>query len=73
MTWLTYGNQLHTYIGTDIPREYGGSSASLKERGLTPKYDDEAKSTNGDAARETKAESTSDAGGEIADDTKTEV
>jgi phosphatidylinositol transfer protein SFH5 len=21
MTWLTYGNQLHTYIGGDVPKE----------------------------------------------------
>lgn len=39
MTWLTYGNTLNTYVGDDIPKEYGGSSVSLKEKGLTPKYD----------------------------------
>lgn len=51
MTWLTYGNQLHTYIGDDIPKEYGGNSASLKERGLTPKYDSSGVETNGEAKK----------------------
>ena len=50
MTWLTYGNTLHTYIGNDIPKEYGGTSVSLKEKGLTPKYADTEHETKGVAA-----------------------
>jgi phosphatidylinositol transfer protein SFH5 len=38
MTWLTYGNQLHTYIGEDVPKEYGGIGVPLQERSTTPKY-----------------------------------
>lgn len=38
MTWLTYGNTLHTYLGEDIPAEYGGKGSPLKDRALTVKY-----------------------------------
>ena len=61
MTWLTYGNQLNTYIGDDVPKEYGGSSVSLKEIGVTPKYDEPAKETNGTMAKDTSSEATKDA------------
>ena len=37
-TWLTYGNTLHTYIGQDVPKPYGGNAASLEERGITTKF-----------------------------------
>ena len=40
MTWLTYGNQLAQYVGENVPKEYGGKSAPLTERGLTPRYND---------------------------------
>ena len=65
MTWLTYGNQLHTYIGTDIPKEYGGDSASLKETGLTPRYDGSNVGANGTAAEDKKDE--------VAHETRTEL
>lgn len=39
MTWMTYGNQLYQYLGTDIPKEYGGTGATLAETAITPKYD----------------------------------
>lgn len=39
MTWLTYGSELYTYLGTDIPKEYGGTSPPLVESASTPKYD----------------------------------
>ncbi|KAK3710806.1 Non-classical phosphatidylinositol transfer protein (PITP) [Vermiconidia calcicola] len=48
MTWMTYGNQLQTYLGSDIPREYGGTSASLKEKALTPNY---GEATNDQSAK----------------------
>lgn len=38
MTWMTYGNQLHTYLSSDVPKEYGGTGPSLEESALTPKY-----------------------------------
>lgn len=38
MTWMTYGNQLHTYLGSDIPKEYGGTGASLEGTAITPRY-----------------------------------
>jgi hypothetical protein len=54
MTWMTYGKQLHTYLGSDIPKEYGGSGAPLQEKALTPKYG-EPSGTNGDVSEETEA------------------
>ena len=54
MTWLTYGNQLSTYLGSDIPKEYGGSGVSLKDKSLTPRYDDTSKATNGEASKDVK-------------------
>ena len=56
MTWLTYGNTLNTYIGNDIPREYGGKSAPLYNTGLTPKYDNVAVETNGALTKDDKPE-----------------
>lgn len=38
MTWMTYGNQLHTYLGSDLPKEYGGTGAALEGSAITPKY-----------------------------------
>lgn len=38
MTWLTYGSELHNYLGSDIPSDYGGKGAPLKEIGLEPNY-----------------------------------
>ncbi|KAF2488006.1 CRAL-TRIO domain-containing protein [Neohortaea acidophila] len=43
MTWLTYGNQLASYVGGDVPKEYGGTGQGLKEKALTPTYDDAVK------------------------------
>lgn len=38
MTWMTYGNQLHSYLGSDVPKEYGGNGPSLEESAITPRY-----------------------------------
>lgn len=38
MTWLTYGNQLHEYLGSDVPKEYGGKGAPLEGNAITPRY-----------------------------------
>lgn len=49
MTWLTYGNQLAQYVGSDVPKEYGGTGEDLKGKAITPKYDNEATKTTSDA------------------------
>lgn len=57
MTWLSYANQLAQYLGSDVPKEYGGTGADLKAQAITPEYDDDVTkttSTAGPAA--TKAE-----------------
>ncbi|CAK3826031.1 Hypothetical predicted protein [Lecanosticta acicola] len=38
MTWMTYGSELHNYLSSDIPKDYGGTAAPLKDAGLEPKY-----------------------------------
>ncbi|KAK5169333.1 Non-classical phosphatidylinositol transfer protein (PITP) [Saxophila tyrrhenica] len=47
MTWLTYGSQLHNYVGDDVPREYGGNSAPLARKAQTPSYGDLEKAASG--------------------------
>ncbi|KAI7396413.1 hypothetical protein KC336_g15701 [Hortaea werneckii] len=41
MTWMTAGNQLNQYLGSDVPKEYGGKGPALEGSGLTVKYDTE--------------------------------
>jgi len=38
MTWLTWGSELHKYLGSDLPREYGGTGTSLAKGATTPRY-----------------------------------
>lgn len=57
MTWLTYGNQLVQYVGSDVPKEYGGKGEDLNVKAVTPKYDNEAtKTTSAVVPTETKPE-----------------
>ncbi len=56
MTWLTYGNLLCAYVGDDVPKLYGGNSASLTEKALTPNYGESRRTTAEEAVEETKVE-----------------
>lgn len=38
MTWMTYGSELHKYLGSELPKEYGGTGGPLTEHAITPKY-----------------------------------
>lgn len=38
MTWMTYGSELHKYLGKSVPKEYGGDGAPLAESAITPNY-----------------------------------
>lgn len=38
MCWLSYGSELHGYLGEGVPGEYGGKGPGLKEVGVTPDY-----------------------------------
>jgi hypothetical protein len=38
MTWMTYGSELHKYLGPDVAGEYGGEGPALVEVAKTPKY-----------------------------------
>ena len=61
MTWLTYGNTLNTYLGSDIPREYGGTGGPLTEKALTPKYDASPMKVGSDTPRTTDGEASKEA------------
>ncbi|KAI7241929.1 phosphatidylinositol transfer protein SFH5 [Hortaea werneckii] len=39
MTWMTAGNQLNQYLGSDVPKEYGGKGPALEGSAMTVKYD----------------------------------
>ncbi|KAI7109407.1 hypothetical protein KC316_g19588, partial [Hortaea werneckii] len=39
MTWMTAGNQLNQYLGSDVPKEYGGKGPGLEGSATTVKYD----------------------------------
>lgn len=56
MTWMTYGNELYKYLGSEVPTEYGGKGKALKEVGVTVKYDEGGNA--GIEAVATSAEST---------------
>lgn len=38
MTWMSYGAELHKYLGGDAPKEYGGQGPSLAQIALMPRY-----------------------------------
>lgn len=40
MTWTSYGNTLVQYLGSDVPKEYGGNGPELDATAWTVKYDD---------------------------------
>ncbi|KEQ64251.1 CRAL/TRIO domain-containing protein [Aureobasidium melanogenum CBS 110374] len=39
MQWMSYGEELHKYLGTDVGKEYGGQGPELEAVGVTPLYD----------------------------------
>ena len=61
MTWLTYGNTLNTYLGADIPKEYGGTGGPLTEKALTPKYDHSPTKVEGGTSKVTNGETSKEA------------
>ncbi|WPG99439.1 Hypothetical protein R9X50_00225300 [Acrodontium crateriforme] len=46
MTWMSNGKDLHTYLGSDIPKEYGGTCPSLEGSARTVKFDDGSEGAN---------------------------
>ncbi|CAD0108278.1 unnamed protein product [Aureobasidium uvarum] len=39
MQWMSYGEELHKYVGEDVAKEYGGQGPGLEEVGVTPRYE----------------------------------
>lgn len=39
MQWMSYGTELHKYLGPSVPAAYGGSGSDLTSSSITPKYD----------------------------------
>nr|XP_023907983.1 phosphatidylinositol transfer protein SFH5-like [Quercus suber]POF16586.1 phosphatidylinositol transfer protein sfh5 [Quercus suber] len=50
MTWMTYGTELHKYLGNDVAKEYGGSGRRLRETGKTVIYGSDGTSGTTDTA-----------------------
>jgi len=40
MQWMSYGEELHKYLGPGVPKAYGGSGPELQGTAATPKYTD---------------------------------
>ncbi|CAD0096002.1 unnamed protein product [Aureobasidium vineae] len=38
MQWMSYGEELHKYVGKGVAKEYGGEGPGLEEAGVTPGY-----------------------------------
>jgi hypothetical protein len=47
MTWMTYGSELHKYLGPAVAKEYGGNGPDLKTVSKTPRYGDPAVAAGG--------------------------
>ncbi|TIA54074.1 phosphatidylinositol transfer protein SFH5 [Aureobasidium pullulans] len=55
MQWMSYGEELHKYLGASVGKEYGGQGPELEENSVTPKYEGESVDVDMDvnkAARE---------------------
>jgi len=39
MLWTSYGNTLSQYLGTNVPKEYGGSGPALEDSAWTVKFE----------------------------------
>nr|POE78641.1 phosphatidylinositol transfer protein sfh5 [Quercus suber] len=59
MTWMTYGTDLHKYLGEGVAKEYGGTGRRLKETGKTVNYDNGSNDAAGAGTSSTATETTS--------------
>ncbi|KAI4730686.1 phosphatidylinositol transfer protein SFH5 [Aureobasidium sp. EXF-10728] len=39
MLWMSYGEELHKYVGDGVAKEYGGKGLGLSEVGVSPRYE----------------------------------
>ncbi|THW83833.1 phosphatidylinositol transfer protein SFH5 [Aureobasidium pullulans] len=46
MQWMSYGEELHKYLGASVGKEYGGQGPELEGNSVTPRY--EGESVDGD-------------------------
>ncbi|THY74665.1 phosphatidylinositol transfer protein SFH5 [Aureobasidium pullulans] len=42
MQWMSYGEELHKYLGASVGREYGGQGPELEGNSVTPRYEGES-------------------------------
>jgi hypothetical protein len=56
MLWTSYGNTLNQYLGTSVPKEYGGAGPALDGSAWTVKFDVAAAPTATAVAQPTKTE-----------------
>ncbi|KAG2167236.1 hypothetical protein JADG_006975 [Aureobasidium aubasidani] len=55
MQWMSYGEELHKYLGASVGKEYGGQGPELEGNSVTPRYEGESVDVDMDvnkAARE---------------------
>lgn len=52
MQWMSYGEELHKYLGEGVAKAYGGSGPELEENSVTPLYEQPG---SGDAVAEAAA------------------
>ncbi|KAG9589324.1 phosphatidylinositol transfer protein SFH5, partial [Aureobasidium melanogenum] len=52
MQWMSYGEELHKYLGNDVSKQYGGQGPELEAVGVTPLYE---KQPSGDAVADAAA------------------
>lgn len=44
MQWMSYGEELHKYLGASVGKEYGGQGPELEGNSVTPRYEGESES-----------------------------
>ncbi|THY33502.1 phosphatidylinositol transfer protein SFH5 [Aureobasidium pullulans] len=42
MQWMSYGEELHKYLGASVGKEYGGQGPELERNSVTPRYEGES-------------------------------
>jgi len=52
MQWMSYGEELHKYLGDGVGKAYGGNGPELEENSVTPSYEQQA---SGDAVADAAA------------------
>ncbi|KAI5272007.1 phosphatidylinositol transfer protein SFH5 [Aureobasidium subglaciale] len=61
MQWMSYGEELHRFLGSSVPKQYGGQGSDLEETSVTPLYEEtslDEEQGKGDATADPSAAAT---------------